>query len=216
MSTGHLFIVSAPSGTGKSTLIRRLFEKGMGDAGDLVHSVSHTTRKPRRGERDGRDYYFVDRTTFEAMIKAQEFLEWAEVFGDYKGTSLREVDLRLHTGIDVILDIDVQGALQVLATRPTATFIFILPPNRTEMERRLRTRRLDEPEQVARRLALSRSEIERYGSYDYAIINDDLERASEALATIILDKRYRRERLEPQIQSILESFGSPGDDSSND
>jgi len=216
MTSGQLFVISAPSGTGKNTLIRALLETDLKGFGKLVHSVSHTTRRPRKGEVDGRDYHFIDRPEFEEMIAGDRFLEWAEVYGDYKGTSVDEVDPRLEDGIDVILDIDVQGALQLFERRPAATGIFVLPPSREEMERRIRTRGLDGPEQISRRLSLSRWEIERYGAYDYAIINDDLARASEALAAIILDRRHRRERMEGQIQGILGGFPSPGNDSPGD
>jgi guanylate kinase len=211
MSSGQLFVISAPSGTGKNTLIQALLDTDLKGFGKLVHSVSHTTRSPRRGEVDGRDYHFVSRPEFEEMIAQDRFLEWAEVYGDYKGTASEEVDPRLEAGIDVILDIDVQGALQLFEHRSEATGIFILPPSREEMERRIRTRGLDGPEQISRRLSLSRWEIERYGAYDYAIINDDLGRASEALSGIILDKRHRRERMEDQIKGILGGFLPPGD-----
>ena len=213
MSPGCLFVISAPSGTGKNTLIRAVLERDVEGSGRLVHSVSHTTRRPRRGEIDGRDYHFIDRPTFERMIEERRFLEWAEVYGDYKGTSVEEVDPRLVGGIDVIMDIDVQGARQLFAGRPEAIGIFILPPSRSEMERRIRSRGLDGPEQIARRLALSRWEIERYSDYDYAIINDDLARASEALAAIILDKRHRRERMEDRVQEILIDFPASGNGS---
>lgn len=216
MSQGRLFVISAPSGTGKNTLIRAVLDDNVKGFGRLVHSVSHTTRNPRHGEVDGRDYHFIDRPAFEQMISEERFLEWAEVFGDYKGTAVDEVEPRLLAGIDVILDIDVQGALQLFETRPEATGIFVLPPSREEMERRIRSRALDGPEQINRRLSLSRWEIERYSAYDYAIINDDLTRASEALAAIILDKRHRRERMEGQIQHILEGFSASGNGSPAD
>ena len=212
MTPGQLFVISAPSGTGKNTLIQTLLKTDLKGFGKLVHSVSHTTRAPRKGEVDGRDYHFVSRSEFEEMIEQDRFLEWAEVYGDYKGTASDEVDPRLQDGIDVILDIDVQGALQLFERRSDATGIFILPPSREEMERRIRTRGLDGPEQISRRLSLSRWEIERYEAYDYAIINDDLERASEALAGIILDRRHRRDRMDDRIRGILEGFMPPGDD----
>jgi guanylate kinase len=210
MNRGRLFVISAPSGTGKNTLIRAVLDTDVKGFGHLVHSVSHTTRPARRGEVDGVDYHFIGRHEFEAMIADRQFLEWAEVFGDYKGTSMAEVEPRLSAGIDVILDIDVQGALQLFDSRPDATSIFILPPSREEMERRLRTRGLDGADQIRRRLSLSRWEIERYTAYDYAIINDDVARASEALAAIILDKRHRRERMDAQVQIILGGFPAAG------
>jgi guanylate kinase len=201
-----MFVLSAPSGTGKTTLISGLLSSRLKGLGGIAFSVSHTTRQPRRGEVDGRDYHFIDRTTFKKMIDEDQFLEWAEVFGDYKGTSLREVEPRLAKGLDVILDLDVQGGVKVLESNLDATGIFILPPSRGDLERRLRTRGLDDPSQIAKRLAVSLWEIRRYEYYDYVIINDDLEGASEALATVILDKQYRRECMEEQVQLVLADF----------
>jgi guanylate kinase len=201
-----MFVLSAPSGTGKTTLIKGLLGTKLKRLEGITFSVSHTTRKPRRGEVDGRDYHFIDRTTFEKMIAEEQFLEWADVFGDYKGTSRIEVEPRLAKGVDVILDIDVQGGVKVLESNLDATGIFILPPSRGDLERRLRTRGLDDPSQIAKRLAVSLWEIRRYEYYDYVIINDDLEGASEALATVILDKQYRRECMEEQVQLVLADF----------
>jgi guanylate kinase len=206
MSNGQFFIVSAPSGTGKSTLIQSLLDSELRGFGKLVHSVSHTSRAPRDGEVDGVDYHFVSRSVFEGMIADERFLEWAEVFGDYKGTAAAEVDPRLEAGIDVIADVDVQGALQLMEARPSATTIFILPPSRLEVERRIRTRGLDDEEQISRRLALSRWEIERYEAYDYAIINDHLARASDALAAIVIGERHRRERVEESVLEVLSGY----------
>jgi guanylate kinase len=206
MASGQFFIVSAPSGTGKSTLIQDLLQSNLRGFGNLVHSVSHTSRSPREGEIDGEDYHFVSRSVFEQMIEERRFLEWAEVFGDYKGTAASEVDPRLDAGIDVIADVDVQGALQLMEARPAAATIFILPPSREEVERRIRTRGLDDEEQIRRRLALSRWEIERYDTYDYAIINADLARASDALAAIVIGERHRRKRLEESIRKILSGY----------
>jgi guanylate kinase len=201
-----MFVLSAPSGTGKTTLISGLLSRRLEGLDGIAFSVSHTTRKARRGEVDGKDYHFIDRTTFEKMIDEDQFLEWAEVFGDYKGTSLGEVEPRLAKGVDVILDLDVQGGVKVLESNLDATGIFILPPSRGDLERRLRTRGLDDPSQIAKRLAVSLWEIRRYEYYDYVIINDDLEGASEALATVILDKQYRRECMEEQVRLVLTDF----------
>ena len=206
MQPGELFILSAPSGTGKTTLIQSLFAGRLSGFGGLAFSVSHTTRKPRQGELDGRDYHFVDHATFQAMIAGEAFLEWAEVHDNFYGTSLEEVFPRLEKGLDVLLDIDVQGAERVLSRCPQAHSIFLMPPSYEDLERRLRRRGLDDEQAIARRLAVSLWEIGRYDRYHYVIINDDAHRASEALAAIILDKRHRRARMQPRVQEILRDF----------
>ena len=204
---GELFILSAPSGTGKSTLIRSIMTKGGLDSfGGLAFSVSHTTRSPRDGEVDGRDYHFVDPATFQSMIAGDGFLEWAEVHSNYYGTSLKEVFPRLERGIDVLMDIDVQGAERVLASYPEAHSIFIMPPSYEVLESRLRHRGLDSEQAIARRLAVSLWEIRRYDRYRYVIINDDAHRASEVLVAIILEKRHRQERMRGRVHSILKDF----------
>src|SRR5262245_17396280 len=161
----------------------------------IAFSVSHTTRSPRQGERDGTDYHFVDVPTFQSMIVGEEFLEWAEVHNRYYGTSKAEVFPRLEQGIDVLMDIDVQGAERVLARHPDAHSIFIMPPSYADLARRLAGRALDDPDAISGRLAVSLWEIRRYDRYRYVIINDDARRASEALAAILLEKRQRRERM---------------------
>ena len=203
---GELFVLSGSSGAGKTTLIQRLLSSKNPDLSGLEFSVSYTTRPPRRGEVDGRDYYFIDADTFRSMIADGRFLEWAEVHNQYKGTTVDEVEPRLDRGVDVILDIDVQGAAEVLALRPETHSIFIIPPSFADLERRLRSRGLDDPDEIARRLTVSLSEIKRYGLYDYVIINDDADRASAALAAIFLEKRHRRERAESGIADVLEGF----------
>lgn len=206
MPLGELFILSAPSGAGKTTLIQSLVAGGFADLGGLAFSVSHSTRKPRQGEIDGRDYHFVDRSAFEAMVQADAFLEWARVHDNFYGTSRDEVFPRLERGIDVLLDIDVQGAEQVMARCPEAHGIFVLPPSYEDLERRLRSRGLDDDPTIAKRLAVSLTEIKRYDQYQYVIINDDARRASEVLAAIILEKRHRRERMKTRVQEILHDF----------
>jgi guanylate kinase len=201
-----LFILSAPSGAGKTTLIQRILNSSCEDLGDIAFSVSYTTRSPRRGEVDGRDYHFVDHRTFQNMIAADQFLEWAEVHNNYYGTALKEVQPRLDAGVDVILDVDVQGAERVLHQRPDAHSIFIIPPTYEELENRLTSRGLDDPLEISRRLAVSLWELRRYRQYDYVIVNDDADRASEALAAIFLEKRHRLERTEPKIAKVLEGF----------
>lgn len=211
MQPGELFILSAPSGAGKTTLIQSLLAGGFAEHhGGLAFSVSHTTRRPRQGEVDGRDYHFVDHATFLGMIEADAFLEWAKVHDNYYGTSRQEVFPRLEEGIDVLLDIDVQGAEQVVARCPEAHSIFVLPPSYEDLERRLRRRALDDDGAIARRLGVSIGETRRYDRYHYVIINDDARRASEALAAIIIEKRHRRVRMQPRIQEILRDFQDRG------
>lgn len=203
---GELYVISAPSGAGKTTLIRSLLAGDPPLGGEVAFSVSHTTRPPRPGERHGVDYHFVQPPDFERLIAADRFLEWAEVYGHYKGTSRDEVEGRLAAGIDVILDIDVQGARQVRRRRPEARSIFVLPPSFGELEHRLRSRGHDTPQQVADRLAAARREMECAPSYDFVIINDDAGRARRALAAIFLAGRHRSERMQAQIERVLATF----------
>jgi guanylate kinase len=202
---GELFILSAPSGTGKTTLIHSMMAV-LASFGGLAFSVSHTTRRPRLGEVDGEDYHFVDHAEFRRMIDADLFLEWAEVHGNYYGTSLAEVVPRMEQGIDVLMDIDVQGAERVQARHPEAHSIFIMPPSYDVLRERLHRRGLDDEQTIARRLAKSLWEIDRYDRYHYVIINDDAHRASDVLAAIILEKRHRQERMRGRIQDILRDF----------
>ncbi|MGB3564167.1 MAG: guanylate kinase [Thermoanaerobaculia bacterium] len=206
MARGELFIVSAPSGAGKSTLIRKAIEEGLAGHRGVTFSVSHTTRRPRAGEVDGKDYHFVDAETFQRMVAEEKFLEWAEVHNKLYGTSFAEVLPRLEQGIDVILEIDVQGAEQVLGRVPESFGVFILPPSPQVLSRRLHLRGLDDDEEIARRLAVSHWEIKRYKQYQYVIINDDLDRASDHLTAIILEKRPRLERQEERVEQILRAF----------
>ena len=207
MRRGELFILSAPSGTGKTTLIHSMLEGGLAKLGeDIVFSVSHTTRKPREGELDGRDYHFVDHSTFQEMLTRDEFLEWAEVHNHYYGTSNREVFPRLDQGIDVLMDIDVQGAERVLVKYPEAHGIFIMPPSYEDLHDRLHRRGLDDEGEISRRLAVSLWEIRRYHQYQYVIVNDDAQRASEVLAAIILEKRHRLEPMRERAVQILADF----------
>jgi guanylate kinase len=206
MQRGELFILSAPSGSGKTTLIQSLMKRGLAGFGGIAFSVSHTTRKPREGEVDGQHYHFIDHAAFQAMIAEDRFLEWAEVHDNLYGTSLGEVMPRLEAGIDMLLDIDVQGAERVMARYPEAHGIFVMPPSYHDLEVRLHRRGLDKPEQIARRLAVSLSEIQRYDRYHYVIINDDANRASEVLAAIILEKRHRQERMLGRVREILRNF----------
>lgn len=201
---GGLFILSAPSGAGKTTLIRALLAEV--DDGSIHFSVSHTTREPRPGEVDGRDYHFVSEENFRQMIADDEFLEWAQVHSNYYGTAKAEVLGRLEAGQDVILDIDVQGAERLSHQFPEAHTVFILPPSMQELRRRLVERGLDEAGEVARRLDVSLWEIRRYTEYDYVIINQDAEIASRALIAIFLEKRYRRERIGSAVSAVVDAF----------
>jgi guanylate kinase len=210
MQRGELFILSAPSGTGKTTLIRGMLAEGLAGFGGIAFSVSHTTRPPRRGEVAGQDYHFVDHQTFQEMIAADQFLEWAEVHHQHYGTSYAEVLPRLEQGIDVIMDIDVQGAERVLSRHPEAHSIFIIPPSYQDLARRLQHRGLDDPRQIARRLAVSLWEIRCYDRYQYVIINDDVARASDVLAAIILEKRHRLERQRERVAEVLKRFDAEG------
>ena len=186
---GILFIISAPSGSGKSTLVgevRRLVE-------GLDFSVSYTTREPRGSEEDGREYHFTTRAEFERMIAAGEFLEWAEVFGNYYGTALSALSLAAQHGRDLLLDIDVQGALQVMQKTPHAVPIFILPPSPQVLEMRLRNRSQAEgsvqEEVIERRLSSARNELLKLADYRYALVNDQLDQAAAEMRAIVLHQR---------------------------
>ncbi len=191
-----VYIISAPSGSGKSTLVNqvRLIVPG------LKFSISYTTRAPRAGEENGRDYYFVPRSEFEEMVRRNEFLEYADVFGNYYGTARRFQFEAEEEGKDLLLDIDVQGASQIKRKIPAAVSIFILPPNRQELEKRLRTRSLDAEEVIQRRLVTASREIENYDKYDYILVNDRLEESIDALKSILLAERRMRPGAQVQGQ----------------
>ena len=197
-----VFIISAPSGSGKSTLVHMLLSSLDG----LDFSISYTTRAPRGGEKDGEAYRFVDRATFEAMRGRGELLEWAEVFGNYYGTARATLSIARERGHDLVLDIDVQGAAQLKKQLPEAVSIFILPPSRSELEHRLRSRSLDNDAVITRRLHDASQEIGNYSAYDYILVNDQLERAAEKLKAIFLAERCRKQQAEAVIQPILKSF----------
>jgi guanylate kinase len=183
-----VYIISAPSGSGKSTLVNRVRLIVPG----LKFSISYTTRAPRAGEENGREYYFVSRAEFEEMMRQDAFLEYAEVFGNYYGTARRFLLEAEEEGKDLLLDIDVQGAAQIKRKIPGAVSIFILPPNRQELEKRLRTRSLDAEPVIQRRLVTASREIENYDKYDYILINDRLEESIDALKSILLAERLKR------------------------
>jgi len=204
-----VFIISAPSGSGKSTLVSYLMR---GVAG-LRFSVSYTTRAPRGEERDGREYYFISREQFEARVERGEFLEWAEVFGNLYGTHRSELDRSAMEGMDLVLDIDVQGARQLKERIPGAVSIFILPPSRQVLEQRLRARSQDSGPVIERRLREAADEIRNYSQYDYVLVNRELESSVGMLVSIVNSARSRRERMEPQILPILETFENGRDKS---
>jgi guanylate kinase len=199
---GRLFIISAPSGGGKGTLIRRVLKT----VPNLGYSVSFTTRPPRAGDIEGRDYFFVSRAKFERMIDEDEFLEYATVHGNYYGTSRRVVDKELKAGRDVILEIDVQGADIVRAKVSDAVSVFILPPSFEVLRERLVGRGTDSSEVLAVRLKNARSEAERYKHFDYVVINDQLETAATQLAAVFYAERARRARQEAAVEKVLFSF----------
>jgi guanylate kinase len=197
-----VFIISAPSGSGKSTLVARLLDT----VPDLMFSVSYTTRTPRGAEVDGKGYRFVTREEFEAMLARDEFLEWAQVFGNYYGTHRSILDEARTQGKDLVLDIDVQGARQLTEKIPEAVTVFVLAPSREVLEQRLRSRGEDREEVITRRLREAADEIRNYEAYDYVLINRILEEAEATLSAIVRAERVRRTRIEDQIRPILETF----------
>jgi guanylate kinase len=200
--SGLLFIVSAPSGTGKTTLVERLVTR----VPRLRMSRSYTSRRSRSGERDGVDYNFISRDRFEAMAAEGAFLEWADVFGNYYGTHQSELDRARAEGFDLILDIDVKGARQLKQRVPEAVSIFILPPSRQVLEQRLRARSQDSEEVIARRLREAVDEIRSYSQYDYVLVNEDVEASVANLVAIVKANRSRRAWMEEKIRHILETF----------
>jgi len=228
--SGILYIISAPSGSGKTTLVNELRQY----VPSLEFSVSFTTRPPRGSEQDGREYHFITRGEFEAMIERDEFLEYAQVFGNYYGTAKSVLQQAKERGNDLLLDIDVQGERQVKQQMPEAVTIFVLPPSRAELESRLRKRSRSEgvnsEETIRRRLDTARREIENYKNYDYIVINDRLEESVDRLQAIVLGERIRRSgkppcaeekryletaekclksKMEDKIKGILDSFDPP-------
>jgi len=197
-----VFIISAPSGSGKSTLVSHLMAKVPG----LMFSVSYTTRKPRGAEVNGQNYHYIARTDFEKMIGNGEFLEWAEVFGNYYGTHCGVLEEARARGLDLVLDIDVQGARQLQRRIPGAVTIFILPPSRAILEQRLRARGEDREDVIQRRLHDAAGEIANYRAYDYVVINRELNESDDILSAIVRGERVRRTRIEDQIGPILETF----------
>jgi guanylate kinase len=201
-----VFVISAPSGSGKSTLVRRLLQQDS----NIRFSVSHTTRQPRGQEEEGQDYHYVSREEFERAIAAGEFLEYAEVFGNYYGTHRRILDQAQAEGKDILLDIDVQGARQLKSRVPDAVTVFVLAPSREELEQRLKARSEDSEAVIAKRLRGAAKEIGNYERYDYVVVNRDLEQSVDTLASIVKAERVRRARMEAEVASILATFGKEG------
>jgi guanylate kinase len=202
MRQGRLFVVSAPSGTGKTTLVDRLVQQ----LADLVVSRSYTSRTPRPGEQDGVDYNYVTREHFEAMIARDEFLEWADVFGNYYGSGRPVTERLLASGLDVVLVIDVQGAAQVRQRKPDAISIFMLPPSFAALERRLRGRSKDAEDAIVRRLEVARGEISHFREYDYVVVNDEIAPCVDRMRSIIVAERLRRDAMTADAEAVVATF----------
>lgn len=201
MVQGTLYIVSAPSGAGKSSLIQALLKTQ--PLYDTQVSISHTTRAKRPGENHAEHYYFVSHDEFRQMIEEDSFLEYAEVFGNYYGTSRKAIEQILSTGVDVFLDIDWQGAQQIRKKMPQSRSIFILPPSKDELDRRLRGRGQDSDEVIAKRMAQAVAEMTHYAEYDYLIVNDDFDLALSDLKTIIRAERLRLGRQKMRHDALI-------------
>lgn len=202
VTAGTLFIVAAPSGAGKTSLVRALLEAEQ----DILVSVSHTTRPPRPGERDGVDYHFVTPETFQAMVREDAFLEHATVFDHCYGTSRHWVLEKLTQGLDVILEIDWQGARQVKSQLHDAVGIFILPPSRETLQRRLTGRNQDSASTIARRMRDAQSEMSHYDEFDYLVVNDIFERALQELRAVVLARRLRMAVRKLEVRNLINSL----------
>lgn len=199
---GLLFIVSAPSGAGKTTLVERLVEQ----IPHLSMSRSYTSRPSRAGETDGVDYNFVSRARFEEMVAAGDFLEWAPVFGNLYGTCASDTDTLLEAGQDVVLVIDVQGARKVRARGVSTTMVFVMPPSFEVLEQRLRGRSKDSEGEIQRRLQVARDEVAAFAEYDYVVVNDELPAAVDRLRSIVIAERARLARTRPLAETIVRTF----------
>ena len=196
---GRIFVISGPSGAGKSTLIKGVRK----DLKNLRYSVSHTTRSPRAKEKDGIDYYFVDKQKFQDMINKDAFIEWAQVYDDFYGTSYQSIEDGLNEGFDIILDVDIQGAENIRAKTKECILIFILPPSRETLEKRLRARATDNEDTIEKRIKKVTDELRNCKWYDYMIVNDDLEKAIKELESIILADRCSNKRMLPDVETRL-------------
>ena len=200
---GLLFIVSAPSGAGKTTLVERLVEQ----TPHLKMSRSYTSRPAREGETDGVDYNFVTRERFEAMVAVGEFLEWADVFGNLYGTSVADTERVLESGCDLVLVIDVQGARKVRRRGIETTAVFVMPPSLDVLERRLRGHSKDSEDQVQRRLQIARQEVAAFVEYDFVVVNDELTAAVDRLRSIVIAERARLKSMRADAEQIVNTFG---------
>ena len=197
---GQIFVITAPSGTGKTTIIKNILEK---DAGEIGYSISHTTRKPRKGESHGLHYYFVDRENFERMIEAHEFVEWAVVYDHLYGTSISSINRELSSGKDLLMDVDIQGSQEIKRQFPDSLSIFILPPSLDILKERLQKRSPNNKMNMGLRLKKAGEEIQRCRDYDFIIINDDLKKAIKEIEAIIVAQRANKNRRFPLIQKIF-------------
>lgn len=199
---GLLIVLSGPSGVGKGTVRKALFEQ---EDVDFEYSISMTTRKPREGEVDGVDYFFKDRKEFEQMIRDDKLLEWAEYVGNYYGTPIEYVEKTLNEGKDVFLEIEVQGALQVKKSFPEGLFIFLMPPSLNELRNRIVTRGTETTDLITNRMSIAKEEIEMMHAYDYVVVNDEVELACERIKSIVTAEHCRRERVEKLYKKMLEA-----------
>ena len=197
-----LFVMSSPSGGGKGTLIDRTLKK----VGDLSYSVSFTTRAPRNGEVDGREYFFVTPEKFEQMVAANEFLEWAHVHSKLYGTSRSQVAREISEGLDIVLEVDVQGAASIRSLMPDSVSVFILPPSFEVLRQRLLDRGTDSPEELDLRLRNAPTELKDYSAFQYLIINDDADRAADQLTSIVHAERARLHRQGPRVLHVVQAF----------
>lgn len=197
---GLLFIISAPSGAGKTSLCKEVVKFFP----NLYHSVSYTTRLPRPGEKDGEDYRFVSKDKFQEMIDNKRFVEWAEIYDNRYGTTIDSLKEYLHKGTDIILDIDGQGGSQLKSEYPDGIYVFILPPSWKDLEERLRLRSTDSDEDIEKRLRNAKEELQYIYHYDYIVVNNDLEEAVSALKSIIIAEKCRRERVLPLVKGLFQ------------